>query len=350
MKKLLASIILLIPLSLSAQIKIIENVKWAPVIKSNWVNNGGLTYSNTVYGDTYYNSDYQNMEKSNNIEYKTIYQYFNLKPESKRDWTFQMRISNLNAEKGYQYYSKDNPRKKQSAEDIYWGITIGYKENGISRTTSILIKRSHPDSHDPLGSGNRISYSVDNGSWKTSNGSRLYPSCEPSQAPSFVINTKKYNHTNISWGELKLCELPVYIDELSYISVMVGTQAKVQIGKPSIYAEKEAYGTPYSMQLGRYKEAKDYLFKEDGVYYEWEAMNLAKCYINLMEFVNAIEICDALIKFNGEYIIQAYFTRGVAREVLGDYNGALDDYSKVGGEVGAQYYTNLYNRVYGQKY
>ena len=69
-----------------------------------------------------------------------------------------------------------------------------------------------------------------------------------------------------------------------------------------------------------------------------------------MEFENAIEICDELIKFNGEYITQAYFTRGVAREVLGDYTGALDDYSKVGGEVGAQYYTNLFNRVYGQKY
>ena len=48
MKKLLISILLLVPLYLSAQIKILENVKWEPVIKSNWVNNDGLSYSNTV--------------------------------------------------------------------------------------------------------------------------------------------------------------------------------------------------------------------------------------------------------------------------------------------------------------
>ena len=347
MKKLLISILLLVPLYLSAQIKILENVKWEPVIKSNWVNNDGLSYSNTVYGDTYYNSDYQDMEKSNSIEYKTVYQYFNLKPEYKRDWTFQMRITNLNAEQDFLYYSKDKPKKKQSAYNIYWGVTIGYKENGISRTTAIWIKRSHPDSHDYLGSGNRISYKVDNGSWKTSNGSRLYPSCDPSQAPAFVIDSKKYNHTNISWGELKLCELPVYIEELTYISVMVGSQAKVQIRKPTMVAYREqAYGSPNLINWGKYKEAKDDLYREDGMYFEVAAMDLAICYINLKEFENAIEMCDALIKFNGEYVAKAYFTRGVAREVLGDFAGALEDYRNVGNEIGNEYYNNLYSRLY----
>ena len=82
------------------------------------------------------------------------------------------------------------------------------------------------------------------------------------------------------------------------------------------------------------------------MYLETNARDLAICYMNLMEFEKAIEICDALIKFRSKHITQAYFTRGAAREILGDYAGALDDYSKVGGELGAQYYNNLYNRLY----
>ena len=338
------------PLCLYAEIKILNNVKWEPVIKSNWVNNAGLAYSNTVYGDTYYNSDYQDMKKANNIEYKTIYQYFNLKPDFKRDWTFQMRISNLNAEQGFQYYSKDRPNKKQSAYDIYWGITIGYKENGISRTTTIWIKRSYPESNHYIDEGNRISYKVDNGTWKNSSsgyGWTMYPSCEPSRAPSFVIHTYTHNSTSISWGELRLCDLPVYIDELSYISVLVGTQANIQIGKPMMHAPKvRDNGVPNHIQYGWYDTGKEYLYREDGMYLETNARDLAICYMNLMEFEKAIEICDALIKFRSKHITQAYFTRGAAREILGDYAGALDDYSKVGGEVGAQYYNNLYNRLY----
>ena len=347
MKKLIVSILLLIPFCLYAQIRIVKNTEWRPVIKSNWVNNDALAYSNTVYGDTYYNSDYQDMGKSNNIEYKTIYQYFNLKPDFKRDWTFQMKISNLNAEKGFQYNSKDRPKKKQSAYNIYWGITIGYKENGNSRTSTMWIKRGHPNNHDYIGGENRINYKVDNGSWQTSSAWIMYPSCEPSQAPYFVIDTHG-NHTNISWGELKLCELPVYIDELSYISVMVGAQANIQVGKPTMFSPQESVSAYWywNMKNGDYDSAKKFLFKDDGVYYEIEAKDLAICYMNLMEFEKAIEICDALIKFNGKYIAEAYFTRGAAREILGDYAGALDDYSKVGGEVGAQYYNNLYNRLY----
>lgn len=348
MKKLLVSLFILIPFCLNAEIKILNNVKWEPVIKSNWINNDGLAYSNTVYGDTYYNSDYQDMKRTNNIEYKTIYQYFNLKPDFKREWTFHMRISNLNAEQGFQYYSKDRPNKKQSADDIYWGITIGYKENGTSRTTTIWIKRSYPESNHYIDKGNRISYKVDNGTWKTTSGGRLmYPSCEPSRAPSFVIDTHTYNSTSISWGELKLCDLPVYIDELSYISVLVGAQANIQIGKPMMYAPKVQDGSAAAlMEYEMYESAKEYIFREDGMYLETNARDLAICYMNLMEFEKAIEICDALIKFRSKHITQAYFTRGAAREILGDYAGALDDYSKVGGEVGAQYYNNLYNRLY----
>ena len=337
---------------LHAEIKIQSTQAWMPTITGSWTNSEGLSYNNTVYGDTYYNSGWQNFSGSSNIECKSIYRYFYLKPESKRNWTFSMTLTNLNAEKGYSYYANSNPNLKQTSDQIYWGFQIGYKENGNSRTSSIWIKRSHytppkPGVYESIYNGMLISYCVDNVGWKES--SEYYPSCSPNSAPSFRIESNTYGRTYLKWGNLSITDFPVYMEELTYIKILVGTQAKVQIGKPSAYGAgvnaNQIYDASDLIGQENYIAVKQKLYKSNETYYEKPAYNLAWCYLMLGEYDKTISMCNALIKYNGETLNGAYTMRGMAKEGKEDYLAALDDYQKAG-EIASELYSRLYNAIY----
>lgn len=339
--------------AMHAEITIQSTSAWSPTITGSWTNSKGLSYENTVYGDTYYNADWQDMSKQASIETKSVYRYFYLKPDTKRNWTFSMSLTNLNAEKGYSYYAKANPSKKQSSDQIYWGIQIGYKENGISRTSNIWIKRSDYTpptygAYESIYNGMLISYNVDNGGWKES--SEYYPSCSPNSAPLFRIESNTYGRTYLKWGNWSITDFPVYMEELTYIMIYVGTQAKVQIGKPSAYGAgvntNHIYDASDLIEQENYIAAKQKLYKSNEIYYERPAYNLAWCYLMLGEYDNTIRVCDALIKYNGETLSAAYTIRGLAKEGKEDYLSALDDYQKAG-TIASEFYSRLYNDIYG---
>lgn len=343
------SISLLFPFRISAEVRILSPDRWKPDIIGSWnCENSGLSYTNTVYGDTYYNPNWQDMSKASNIESASIVRYFNLKPNYKRGWTFSMTITNLNAEKGHLYYNKNFPNKKQSSDQIYWGLRIGYIADGKSRETIIWIYRS--SSQNPYISSDFIGYNVDNYGWRRSD--IYYPECFPSKAPTFEIKTGSYSdgdHTYIKWGNLSITDLPVYIEELKYIVVNVGTQAKIQIGKPSAYADACGYANRRDasdlISQDRFREAIAKLYQKDENYYEKPAYNLAYCYLMVGEYDNAVKICNALIKYNGETLQKAYIVRGLAKEGKEEYLEALEDY-KHGGESAIELYSRLYSTIY----
>lgn len=350
MKRILIFVVaFLMMLSVHAEVKIISTEAWSPNITGSWQPDAGLSYSNTVYGDTYYNPNWQDMSKSNNIEHKSVTRWFNLKPNNKRSWSFSMSLTNLNAERGYSYWATSQPNRKQNAEQIYWGIRIGYKENGISRTSQVWLKRSNKkyDSYgyETYGSAQNISYSIDNNGWKES--SDYYPSCSQSSAPVFSIETYLGGSTFIKWGNMYITNFPVYMEELSYITIMIGTQAKIQIGKPKAYGsgvnKDNIYDASEYIQQENYVMAKEKLYRADQTYYERPAINLALSYAMLNELDKALELTNALIKYKGEFIQYVYALRGLIKEEQGKKLEALDDFQKAGD---AENYNRLYNDIF----
>lgn len=350
MKRILIFVVVfLMMLSARAEVKIISTEAWQPNITGAWQPDAGLSYSNTVYGDTYYNPNWQDMSKSNNIEHKSVTRWFNLKPNNKRRWSFYMSLTNLNAERGYSYWATSQPNRKQNAEQIYWGIRIGYKENGISRTSQVWLKRSNKkyDSYgyEAYGSAQNISYSIDNNGWKES--FNYYPSCSQSSAPVFSIETYPHGSTFIKWGNMDITNFPVYMEELSYITIMIGTQAKVQIGKPEAYGSgvntNNIYDASEYIQQENYVMAKEKLYRSDQTYYERPAINLALSYAMLNELDKALELTNALIKYKGEFIQYVYALRGLIKEEQGKKLEALDDFQKAGD---AENYNRLYNDIF----
>ena len=325
-------IALLLSLSTYSEVKILSAEAWTPTLSGSWSADSGLSYSNTVYGDTYYNPNYEN-KNSNNIEFKTVTRYFNVRPDRKRSWSFEFTLSNLNAEKGYEYYSKSNPKQKQHASQIYWGVLIGYKANGVNRTSKIWFKRSY---HVLSMNGyildvddDNVEYNFDDNGWEV-NFAVQYPSCASNSAPKFSINSyPKTNRSFIQWGGC-IESLPVYIEEIRYIQILVGTQAKVQIGTPKALAyeikPEDIYDASEYMETENYAMVVRKLYNAENTYYEQQAVNLAWAYASLNELDKALEICNALVNFNGVTLNYAYFLRGILKEVKGDTEEALEDY------------------------
>ena len=325
-------IALLLSLSTYSEVKILSTEAWNPTISGFWSPESGLSYSNTVYGDTYYNPNYQN-KNSNNIEFKTVTRYFNVRPDRKRWWSFKFTLSNLNAEKGYMYYSTSNPKQKQNVSQIYWGVLIGYKANGVNRTSKIWFKRSDKEYNSYgyyiNGSDNHVEYNFDNGGWDVSYALQ-YPSCAPNSAPTFSISSHpKENTSYIMWG-CEIVSLPVYIEEIQYIQILVGTQAKVQIGVPSALVheikQEDIYDASEYMETENYAMVIRKLYNAENIYYEQPAVNLAWAYASLNELDKALEICNALVNFKGVTLNYAYSLRGILKEVKGDTEEALEDY------------------------
>ena len=318
--------------SIHAEVKILSTEAWIPALSSSWSAESGLSYSNTVYGDTYYNPEYQS-KNSDNIAYKTVTRHFQVKPDRKRDWCVEFTLSNLNAEQGYSYWAKSNPKQKQDASQIYWGVLIGYKANGVNRTSKIWFKRSYhvfsmngyiidvDDDH--------VEYNFDDNGWEV-NFAVQYPSCASNSAPKFSINSyPKTNHSFIQWGGC-IESLPVYIEEIRYIQILVGTQAKIQIGKPSVIGQEikqaDIYDASEYMETENYAMVVRKLYNAENTYYEQQAVNLAWAYASLNELDKALEICNALVNFKGVTLNYAYSLRGILKEVEGDIEEALEDY------------------------
>ena len=325
-------IALLLSLSTYSEVKILSIEAWNPTISGFWSPESGLSYSNTVYGDTYYNPNYQN-KNSNNIDFKTVTRYFYVKPDRKRWWSFKFTLSNLNAEKGYMYYSTSNPKQKQNVSQIYWGVLIGYKANGVNRTSKIWFKRSDKEYNSYgyyiNGSDNHVEYNFDNGGWDVSYALQ-YPSCAPNSAPTFSISSHpKENTSYIMWG-CEIVSLPVYIEEIQYIQILVGTQAKVQIGVPSALVheikQEDIYDASEYMETENYAMVVRKLYNAENTYYEQQAINLAWAYASLNELDKALEICNALVNFKGVTLNYAYSLRGILKEVKGNTEEALEDY------------------------
>lgn len=325
-------IALLLSLSTYSEVKILSIEAWNSTISGFWSPESGLSYSNTVYGDTYYNPNYQN-KNSNNIDFKTVTRYFYVKPDRKRWWSFKFTLSNLNAEKGYMYYSTSNPKQKQNVSQIYWGVLIGYKANGVNRTSKIWFKRSDKEYNSYgyyiNGSDNHVEYNFDNGGWDVSYALQ-YPSCAPNSAPTFSISSHpKENTSYIMWG-CEIVSLPVYIEEIQYIQILVGTQAKVQIGVPSALVheikQEDIYDASEYMETENYAMVIRKLYNAENIYYEQPAVNLAWAYASTNEIDKALEICEALIKFKGASLNYAHSLRGLIREYKGLKEEALEDY------------------------
>lgn len=325
-------IALLLSLSTYSEVKILSAEAWTPTLSGSWSAESGLSYSNTVYGDTYYNPEYQS-EDSDNIAYKTVTRHFQVKPDRKRDWCVEFTLSNLNAEQGYSYWAKSNPKQKQHASQIYWGVLIGYKANGVNRTSKIWFKRSYhvfsmngyiidvDDDH--------VEYNFDDNGWEV-NLAVQYPSCASNSAPKFSINSyPKTNRSFIQWGGC-IESLPVYIEEIRYIKILVGTQAKVQIGTPKALAyeikPEDIYDASEYMETENYAMVVRKLYNAENTYYEQQAVNLAWAYASLNELDKALEICNALVNFKGVTLNYAYSLRGILKEVKGDTEEALEDY------------------------
>lgn len=344
-------LVLSLALAAHAEVKVLSTKAWSPTISGTWNKEDGLSYSNTVYGDTYYNSNWQNMNGQGTLECMSVIRYFYLRPDTKRGWKFSMPITNLHAEKGYSYWATSAPNLKQKAEQIYWGIIVGYKGNGISRTTKVWLKRSDREFYSGIetyGSAEYITYNVDNNGWKKSH--IYYPSCAQNNAPAFTIETYSWGETYLKWGSFAITDFPVYMEELTYIQVMVGTQAQIQIGKPTAYSEgvneKNIYVAAEYMEQKNYAMVKQKLYKSNGEYYERQAINLALAYAMLEEIDNALELCNALIKYNGESVQSAYWLRGSIEEYMGQKLSALDDYQRAGDQ---ENYNRLYNEIYKPK-
>ena len=325
-------IALLLSLSTYSEVKILSAEAWTPTLSGSWSAESGLSYSNTVYGDTYYNPEYQNKD-SDNIAYKTVTRHFQVKPDRKRDWCVEFTLSNLNAEQGYSYWAKSNPKQKQHASQIYWGVLIGYKANGVNRTSKIWFKRSYhvfsmngyiidvDDDH--------VEYNFDDNGWEVQFAVQ-YPSCASNSAPKFSINSyPKTNRSFIQWGGC-IESLPVYIEEIRYIKILVGTQAKIQIGKPSVIGQEikqaDIYDASEYMETENYAMVVRKLYNAENTYYEQPAVNLAWAYASLNELDKALEICNALVNFKGVTLNYAYSLRGILKEVKGDTDEALEDY------------------------
>lgn len=325
-------IALLLSLSTYSEVKILSAEAWTPTLSGSWSAESGLSYSNTVYGDTYYNPEYQNKD-SDNIAYKTVTRHFQVKPDRKRDWCVEFTLSNLNAEQGYSYWAKSNPKQKQHASQIYWGVLIGYKANGVNRTSKIWYKRSYhvfsmngyiidvDDDH--------VEYNFDDNGWEV-NLAVQYPSCASNSAPKFSINSyPKTNRSFIQWGGC-IESLPVYIEEIRYIKILVGTQAKVQIGTPKALAyeikPEDIYDASEYMETENYAMVVRKLYNAENTYYEQQAVNLAWAYASLNELDKALEICNALVNFKGVTLNYAYSLRGILKEFKGDTEEALEDY------------------------
>ena len=325
-------IALLLSLSTYSEVKILSTEAWNPTISGFWSPESGLSYSNTVYGDTYYNPESQSKD-SDNIAYKTVTRHFQVKPDRKRDWCVEFTLSNLNAEQGYSYWAKSNPKQKQDASQIYWGVLIGYKANGVNRTSKIWFKRSYhvfsmngyiidvDDDH--------VEYNFDDNGWEV-NFAVQYPSCASNSAPKFSINSyPKTNRSFIQWGGC-IESLPVYIEEIRYIKILVGTQAKVQIGTPKALAyeikPEDIYDASEYMETENYAMVVRKLYNAENTYYEQQAVNLAWAYASLNELDKALEICNALVNFKGVTLNYAYSLRGILKEAKGDTEEALEDY------------------------
>lgn len=359
--------------TVKAEITILSPEAWSPTVHSTWNNTSGLSYTNTVWGNSYYNPNWQDMNRSGGIDYKVATCNLYISPSHKRAWEFRIPITNLNAEKGYSYYSNSNPNKKQSFDQIYWGFLICMVVDGVEKTITVWLKRGaleyYPNSNtETYDSGRTIEYAVNGGSWQKSNSYTAYPSCQPSAAPSLKINTWSMSRfvswngrnlrdtpqnrytTYVSWGDLQITNFNGYLQEIKYIRILVGTQAKVLIGEPNVYAASQDIHSLYAAQdlieQGSFVAAKQKLYKTNGKYYEIEAMNLALCYASLEEYDNCIEMCNALIKYQGEYQSTAYSVRGLVLERKGQKTEALEDYKKAND---SEHYNRLYNEIYNSK-
>ena len=331
-RTLILVIALLLTLSIHSEVKILSTEAWTPTLTGFWSSENGLSHSNTVYGDTYYNPNYQS-KNSNTIDFKTVTRYFYVKPDRKRSWRFKFTLTNLNAEQGYSYWCTSNPKQKQHVSQIYWGVLIGYKANGVDRTSKIWFKRSDKEyssyGYYINGSDNHVEYNFDNGGWDVSYALQ-YPPCAPNSAPDFRVSSDaKANTTYIFWG-LEVVELPVYIEEIRYIQILVGTQAKVQIGTPKALAyeikPEDIYDASEYMETENYAMVVRKLYNAENTYYEQPAVNLAWAYASTNEIDKALEICEALIKFKGTSLNYAHSLRGLIREYKGQKEDALEDY------------------------
>lgn len=343
--------LLFVSLASYAEIKIVPSSAWKPTtFNGTWINNEGCSVSSSSWGDSYYNPNWQDMSKKTTIQSKGVWRYFYIGPSVKRDWSFNLPISNLNAEKNYSYYSTSNKNLKQQSHQIYWGISIGYKVGNETKNVYFWLSRSNRDLYSngtPTYSSEKyINCSVGSDGWK--NTYYDYPSCAQSASPLLQIFTYTYGFTKILWGGYQVTSINSYVDEITYIKVMVGTQAQIQIGQPSAFGSSltsKPYDATDLIEKEQYSIAISKLYQSNGIYYEYPAANLAICYLFTGQPDKAMELSNALIKFGGETMPFAYYIRGAVREFNGNLLDAIEDY-KQSGSFGKDDYNRLSNKIY----
>lgn len=353
MKKLVLSVLTtLICVSAFSEIKIISTEEWwKSDFGNNWTNNEGLVHGSSVYGETFWNSGWQYYGKGQvSIEFKDVIKYFQFGPGDKRTWEFMMPLTNLNAERHYNYWSEADKRKKQNASDIYWGFTIGFVVDGRSTPVTILLKRSNEkyyyDGTEQYGSAMYITYKVNvsgaHGSWQESYWD--YPSCEPGNSPVLKISCSY--RTSISWAGHELTAFNSWASKIDYIEIHAASMAKVLIGKPIAHVSSgSCWNAKDLIQSEQYALAIQKLYRADETYCEDAAVDLCLCYYAEGEMDKCIKMCDALIKYNGAFLSQAYYLRGLVKEEKEQYLSALDDYQKAG-SLAKEAYENLYNALF----
>lgn len=97
------------------------------------------------------------------------------------------------------------------------------------------------------------------------------------------------------------------------------------------------------LEQENYEMVKKKLYNSNNVYFEGQASNLAIAYTMLGEYKAALELCNALIKFNSSAVNTHYFLRGLIHERMGKYIAAMEDYLR---SNYTDYYNSLYQKVF----
>lgn len=299
----------------------------------------------------YYNPCYFNLRKEKKIPFETYRINFPFKGNStlkidpsRKSYEFEMMLDNLNSDEGYRYSSVANSKKKMTVDNIFWGFVVNIAHKGINESITIWLRKNTNSFHGVQ--TNWIEYSINDEPFKKEMG------YEEIGSPLLKIHSNSGKST-ISWRSVYY-ELPYFIDEINNITILVGCQAKTINSKATLkfgdlfvrhkdILERHNKEISYLLDDKKYFTAKKDILAmifENGKTYELNAVYLAICQLKLDEFNDCISTCDAIIQYRGDYYKQAYLFRGLAKEYMGNVQGALSDYSNAR-EVGVEQYNRL---------
>lgn len=288
----------------------------------NWYDTKNLNVSDNGHLKTLTNNSTNSA--NNSIEHYDLFGVVKDYP-TRANWNYYIPIFNSNIK-----------------DDIYWGLEITLYHNGNYDKYQIWINKKfgeYPNDRDFF-----YMNSITN-SWKKET---YYPRSDESEISIISRNFEyKFNQssqvnvsTEINLNGTTLLYLPYYTDKIHSISILVGSQAILNIGKPYYIYPKFGREENYPIvknfiENERYFSAMNALWEYNPKLPTLEmsetgALLLAYTQIGLEKYSDCINTTNAIIKFAGDFKKQATMIRGIANENLGDFESALSDYYSSG--------------------